>query len=262
MENDEQYLDLFEEYYFGEMTEESRSVFEQRLENDVDFAEAYAVFKKLQAGLKDEGRRNFAHALQNAQAELEKEFFFEEQTPAKVRRLPLRRILAVAASVAILLVVAWRLWPDTRSGEQLFAQHFNLDTEGAESYASGRGFAGEADADLLNAIADIQNQDFTAARARLEEIQNAADPTDMRDQFAQLLQAQLDLRDQRTAQALPALSELAANDNFPDQTAARWFLGLAYLQGGNRRQARQTFQLLTNDPFWGEKAQEVMDDLN
>lgn len=333
MKNDE-YFDLFEDYYFERMRGGERDQFERRLASEPDLSEAFAVFKKLLAGLRgigreqfqqrlseakdeleaggfflkdeeidaylmgkadeeihqkirrrimedpafrerieadkqimgglqDQGRRHFANALQAAHSKLKEEGFFEEPAgdSAKTRRLPIRSVLAIAASAAVLLIAAWWLWLRPLTDHQIFNRYYTLDLDLVESFAASKGFAGEQDEELLSVVAALREKEYASARAQIAEIRQKSAPDAQRYYVAQLLEAQLDLKDGLLDKALPPLKELAAKDEFSYKTAAQWFLGLAYVRQKDHRQAIPVFRLLEENPRFGEQAQNILKDL-
>ncbi|MCH2085332.1 MAG: hypothetical protein MK226_23310 [Saprospiraceae bacterium] len=112
---------LIEKYLLQQLTAVDQSIFDQRL-NDPDFQKELELQKDLMVALRAEGRSQLKDQLQNIEQRIQREEDVQVTTPQHQFRIA--RIMAIAASVALILAAIYFFSNQKKSGGQIFAQHF------------------------------------------------------------------------------------------------------------------------------------------
>ena len=235
MDEDEQlmYEDKIDRYLRGRADREERRAIEERRRTDEAFAEALERDEAIVAGLRAEGDRALKDRLRRVEAA-------NPYRPARLRHLTPGRWLAVAASVAVVLVAGW--WLLSRPGlpvdtARLLAESFAPYPNRAYNLTKG-----DTPADpRAQAYAAYEAGEYARAVAAFAE-STAAETAD------DFYRANALLALDRPAEALPLFQELARQPDFALAPHSRWYAALSLLALDRRAEARAVLQTITTEP--------------
>ena len=249
MNTEEQY-DLIERYLDKQMTEEETIAFEQLLEKDADLKEQLELHQQMAATLKGEK----IHQLRAVLAETDRNWQSGDKSEeVKIRPINFRRIIAIAATVLILVLAYQFIFSGGGSvpSEQLFADHF----QPYQMLLSQRDITEDEKNVLLEkAISAYAKQDFQNASDAFEQL-SQSEPENSSYLFYQAI-AQLGA--QKNVEAIARFEIIMANENHPFKEQARWYMALAYLKKGNADKTKDLLTTIQLGQFKYKEAQEVL----
>ncbi len=263
-------IDELENFLNQEMKGEDLTNFKQRLETEEGLREEVDFHATVLEGIKHSAELDFRALVGATRAEMLK----EKSTTAKVvdmnrgeqagvRRIGSRRILAFAASLALLLMAAWWLFLSPISPERVFANNFTTPQDVLSIEVASRleetGFGTNEAAlkQLQTAMQMYQDGNFEQTREQLSAFQAQYPNSEFADKTAyyKALSA-MQTQDYEIAQA--ELVELANNSNFSLQMDARWYLALNSLKLGNIEAARTLLESFQSDSKHATAAQKLL----
>lgn len=248
-------------YLQGTASDKTKLKVSRRMEEDPDFKAFLENETKLVEGLKNYQEQESKNILAEVRADLKSEGFFKQEVKPKqeTKRVKLLRRWSIAASVAIVTLIALWLWRPKQglSDQKLVQLEWELDV--AREYANRKGFEGSAGNILSLPIAALEAQNIADAALLLDSLSTLPEVGSSQLQFMDLLKAQLLLKEGQNRQAEHLLKILSKDQNFLGQSTAAWILGNAYLQVGQKHQARQYLNPLIKDPLFGTRAKEILD---
>lgn len=252
---------------------------ESRLLEDSDFASSLTAHNDARQSIELLGELQLRNTIRNIEAELEEEGFFTQKTETKVierpiraigNRVAIRRMLAVAASVAVLVLAYFFIFQPDNSPQGLYSSYYepykdNLSQE-LELRLSETGFGSTDDMRvqlnlLLTGIGEYKAENFAAAAEKLATYRSKANPTDDLTRQASLYEAISRLELKQSQDAITLLTPLAQNDEFAQQADAQWYLALAHLQADEAAAAQSMLQQLKNSEVYGTAATELLEKL-
>ena len=237
---------LIEKHLLQQLSKDEQSLYLERL-NDPDFKKELDLQSDLMQSFKAEGRAQMKSQLQSFENKIQ-----QDTKPQVASRFSIGRILAVAASIALLVVAGYWAINRAPSNEQLFAQHF-------ESYPN-------IVAPLDKGIPD---EDPVAAAYQTYELGNYADASKLLSALPEQNQTSIfyrglcELSLNNTAAALQLL------DQVNDRTStvyypALWYKALTYIKQGNIEKSKpllQSIQSESNIPRLKNKAEKLLEEL-
>ncbi|MDN5201742.1 tetratricopeptide repeat protein [Fulvivirgaceae bacterium BMA10] len=252
MENEIRDIALIEQYLEGKLTTEELEEFEVRLQNDELFKKLFDQEETLIAGIRYTGRKGILDKLEAMEEKLPK---IDLEKPSEGKVVPMRRrtyLIAIAASIALLLVTVFVLNKPTNS-EVLFAKHFtpyqNLITSNTR---------GEVTIKELKELAFLayDQENYTEAISNFEKL-----PQEQKNEDIFLYLGNAYLAVGKTEEAIQNFSKvLEEKGDFQNQ--GRWFLALAYLKQGETQKATLAFEKLVEDgSSYGKRAAEVLKEM-
>ena len=225
-------------YDTGEMEEDERLAFEARLAEDAELQGDYAAYRSLAGFLHQvsEGRR--------LRAQLEAMREQAQQKPSSGRVIPInfRWIMAVAASVALLLCAMW-WWQGpyaSRQLDELAAANLPGTTTLIRQHLPA-GYGSNADATAYRTVLELLEQDNAAAAL---PVLDRVTP----GPFANFLRGICLSVSNTPEQAIPLLEPFADNPEPFYQQAAAWHLAVAYSRTGDKSKAEKMIRILLEDP--------------
>lgn len=263
-------IDELENFLNQEMKEEELTNFKQRLETEKGLKEEVDFHASILGGIQHSAELDFRALVQNTREEMLQEenkvvknSKIKQKPQAQVRSLGSRRVLALAASFALLLVAAWALFLRPISPERAFANNFDTPKDvlsidvASRLEETGFGTNEAALKQLQTAMQTYQSENFEQARQQLGAFQAQYPNSEFAEEAAyyEALSA-MNTQDYEIAQA--KLVELANNSNFSLQTDARWYLALNSLNIGKIEAARTLLESLQSDSKHGTAAQGLL----
>ncbi len=250
MNSEEKYA-LIEKYLSKELEGDALESFEAQLQTDPELKEELVLHRQLSETLKGEK----VHELRNVLKEVNENWEAPATTPdaTKVVHFNFRRILSMAAAVALLLIAYHWFFNNNLSSQEIYASNF-------EPYVmvfdQRSGQASEVPT-LDQAIDLYHNQDFGTSADAFEKIL-AEDPENMIYIF---YTANARLANQEADKAIASFKKIIkANDvSFVEQS--RWYLALAYLQKEDKESAKSWLEKIQNGQFKYKEAQDILSNL-
>jgi tetratricopeptide (TPR) repeat protein len=233
-----------DQFLQGELPDEEKGAFKERLANDEEFAAAYTTSQQmtnyLRASLKQP-------ALEAKMAELGGQYFKEQKTSkAKLVNMSFLRIgLAIAAGLALLLFV----WNPFNSGDlyQQFAAHppLALVEKGAATDV------------IQEAELAYTNKQYDEAYHFLTKVLEA-EPNNVQAKLALGISA---LETGKMEQAQSIFNDLA-NGSSILKNYGQWYLALSFIKNGTPEKAKSILESLDNqEPILKEKAVKLLSKL-
>jgi tetratricopeptide (TPR) repeat protein len=240
---DYEYIDR---YLHQELSPEEKMAFEQRLQTDVEFAEAYQLYSSIETTMQNNTEGD-ATAFRESLQPLQKKYFTtESKKKGKLKRL----IYIVIAAAAIFIFVFTLLpigKPTSKTGEALYAEYAQYD----KVDATIRG--GSVDTIFAAAATLFNEKNYSEAIVFFEKIK-AEKPEAM---FYAAV-CQLEIKNYTTA--INNLDVLI-NGTTAYREKAVWYKALAYLKQNNKQQGKQQLQLIKENSPYYEKATALLKQL-
>lgn len=235
MENFDQNFDLIQQYIDGELSAEKRARVEQRLEQEVDFAQLYQRSKAAIQVIRDDAEQStMAFLDQLHDQEIQEDFKASEA--GKIRRLPLRRILSIAA--VLLLLITAGIWLFRPQDESLRAFNSYYETPDLDIT---RGIDTDA---LLTEVASAYNAgNFALALEKIEKYQASGEAEIPLDLYKAVALLETD----RTEAAIDILTTLKTRNFSLDQVY--WLSAMSNLKMGNKMGAIEDLETLLAADF-------------
>ena len=234
MEPNEKY-DLIEQYLAGELKGAALADFEQQLDADPSLKKEVELHAGVTASLKGEK----VHELRSVITSVDQEW----QAP-HARRIPMRWVMGIAASLALLITAIFLFRPQ----QDPFVAYFEVyPTTFLTRYDTTNQL-------ILAATQAYNNEAYQEAITQLENLIQT-NPDDLRYPFylglSHLASGAPDI-------AIPYLTQVAEEPGNLLQEQARWYQALAYLRVGKSEQAKFTLQLIQPEDFKGKEAKELL----
>lgn len=238
--------ELLEKYLKGELDEEARTRFEQRLVQEEELAAELAWQQRMQEFLRKTRDRE---QLKSKLEQLGDQYFQKEEKapPPSTPVVPLyrRRAFQVAASIALLIIAGWITFSllNQPSLYRQFAQHPPLTLTEMSDEGPDAGEIEQA----------FNREDYeTAARELQTYLQDHP-----ADTLALLYRGISLLETGQLQEATAIFSDIRSGRSDLRELGA-WYLALTYLREGNRTRAREVLQDLPPGADNFEKAQELL----
>jgi|GEM_PF-2320585 len=248
-------------YLLKKAPKDIQNKIEKRLQEDSKFKKQIDTDAELIAGLKAFQEEKNKNVIAAVKAELQQEGFFEIQAPKKkeYKIAPKRRQWAIAASIAIVTVLAAWLWRINTAIPNLPIAQFEWELEEAKAVANKKGFTGNVASLLTQSLTAIENNNLQAVRPTLDKISLELSANSSSQKIVQFLNAQLDVKEGRTRQGVKQLKRLSKDKDFIAQPTASWLLGRSYWQLGCYKLAKKQLLPLINNPQYSERAQRILE---
>ncbi len=250
--NSEEKYTLIEKYFAEEMQGEELENFEAQLQTDAELKEELTLHRQLAETLKGEK----VHELRSVLNEVDKNWEApSKKDSTKVVKFNFRRILTIAAAVALLVIGYQWLTNSDLSPEELYASNF-------ETYPMllNQRSAEESTANSItynNAITFYNKKEFTQAEAAFEKLLQDQ-PDNVSFQF---YQANIFLASQNATDAIPIFQKILDGNNPLFEEQARWYLSLAYLQLDLKENAKALLEIIKKGQFKSKEASNILKQL-
>lgn len=244
--NETKTLEQIANYLEGTLPDNEMREFEERLKIEPTLKEALQNVIILKEGIRQAAREQMRTKLQN----IEKKLSANENSNSTFQIYWLK----VAASIALVVVAAWLLWPsETVSTEELFAENF-------EPYPNiiiptVRGSQTTDSSMLAQAYRAYDLQDYNRTIKIFENISP-------KDEDILLYLGNSYLAKGSPEKAIPVFEKMTKDfDTFDEQ--AEWYLSLSYLANKNEIKAKSLLKtIIDKGGSYKTKAEKVMQKLN
>ncbi|MBI1223830.1 MAG: hypothetical protein GC192_01220 [Bacteroidetes bacterium] len=247
MDNNAKY-DLIENYIANDMTPVEREQFEQ----DAELMEATKLHEALAETLKGEKIHAFRNALNAVDSQWENPA--KTKPSAKFIPLKIKRLLAVAASVA-LLVLAWHFFHPA-SPQTLFSDNFQPYQMVLNQRSVGEGSA-EKTALENTAIKRYAANDFANAAISFRQLM-ATEPDNIAYQFYYAMSL---LGSGEANNAIPVFEKIMDTPGHLFMEQSRWYLSLAYLKNGEKEAAISSFKFIQAGQYNFTEKEQLLQEL-
>jgi TolA-binding protein len=250
--------DTFDDYHFDQLSDIERQDFEQKLQSDALFREDFEAYQLMIQGIEQFGTQQLTGNISTIENKLNHENFFIPQPKIlnmKNTTPNSTRILAIAASVAVLVVAAIYFTQKNEpnyDNSNAFAQFHKPEQTVVTKIMdelSAPGFAGDKNAkdSLATALKLYKDMDFTGARAYLASYMDKHPEDKVAKMYLGL--SLFEMSDY--AKAAAHLSPLVNQKDFEYNSTAKWYLALAYMQFKSKVgyiDGSKLLQEMANDP--------------
>lgn len=243
------YSQLIEKFIAGEMNEDELRWFSKELQFNTELSTELKLDKDLDKILVDEDIVEFQRKLVSVFKESK-----ETRVPKIVRMQPQKWQLAVAATIAVLMIIGGSLlFTQQRSytPEKLFSMYYDSD-KSIELTRSGN-------ANIVEAVLKFQQKDFQGASLLFAEILDN-DPTNMAVWFYNGVSY---IETGRINDATMAFKYIVDNKKNLYVEHAGWYLGLCYLKDEQIDFAVEQFHKIAVDPnnYHQKEAERILEKL-
>ncbi|MDX2246953.1 MAG: tetratricopeptide repeat protein [Bacteroidia bacterium] len=243
----DQLSEQIEAYLAGEMTPEEKTSFETQIRTDEVLAAELRLHQGTHKLLNLYTQIDYKEKLQR----LDVEGDLKEKTKVVpfATRLFRHPVFRAAAVILVLVACAWTLLIFQYDPERVGTAQF----EPYRDVITYKGDTSPSDSLILAAMAQYNRKEYAAARETLEKtLGQYPDLADARFYLAMCLLAQ-----NEPAEATAHLQQLTHNDKYGE--VSEWYLVLAWLKAGNRRQSLEVLDTILSNPGHGyrEKAENL-----
>ncbi len=251
------FLDMFDNYFSGELSDQEKTAFEEHLKSDSKMAEAFQEYQDLRKGIDYSimiGLKQELQELESSfpQVELEADVQHRIDPVSTTNKFQIWKVAAAVVLVSLSVGVIFQLQQPS-SPQDLFSQHF----EPAENlYVSiKRGDDIEANP-LVRAFQAYEAEDYTMAMAEFETILGQEEYKDKHPMVlyylgsAQLAQGQ--------GEASIATFERFLEISQDNIVQAKWYLAMGYLQQSRVGEATLLLKELKLSEEYGNDAGRIL----
>ncbi len=249
--NLEEKYTLIEKYLAEEMQGEELHDFEKKLLNDSDLKEELNLHQQVAETLKGEK----IHQLRSVLNDIDKKWETpSKQKPAKVINFNFRRILTIAAAIA-LLITGYQLFTNSNlSSEELYAANFEtypmlLNQRDIDPTINIKAYS-----NAITFYLNGQNQEAIVAFDQLIKLE----PDNNTYEF---YKGNLLLAENKSDEAIPIFQKII-NGNHPllvEQT--RWYLALAFLKQNDQENAKALLEEIKPGRYKSKEAAKILKQL-
>lgn len=256
MNFEEQDIVMIERYLEGNLEEQERVAFDQRLKTDEEFQQWVTHMESMVNGIKYTGRKNVMKQLAELEANLpEVQLLEEEQEESNIVAMKpnkFRYWAAAAAAIALVLISSLFLltYNSGQSDQDLFTAYY-------EPYSGDLSRSGDED------LVDKRERAYFAygqgqherAIPLFEEVIDQEPTSKLRFYLGN---AYLSVGE--AEKAAQQFKEVLRDSDYPLQDQSRWYLALSYLKAEKLDMAQTTLEEITGTPgsFYYNKAQELL----
>lgn len=242
-------------YLTGTMSDLEKSAFEEKIRQDDVLATELKQYTAFMEGIEHWGNAQLRSLVMQADRELEQEHFFEGLKPEHQLHpfvfLNKHRIsLAIAASLALLVIAAYFLWIKKDASQELYSLYYKPEIQMTEQLLARLSPSGlipsEPVADSLSrALLHYRKGEYSDALRLLEglSVPESFEPT----RLFYLAASHLAL--DHNALAQPFLKLLCNKETSEIQHASCWYLGLSLLKTeGRSASTEKCFRSISTNP--------------
>ncbi len=249
---EDQDLELIENVLGNKASKEELAIFDQRMKEDITFANRVEIIKTLQTHDQHDSDE-FESTLNEIHAEINKDL----TTLNTSKKSGIKGYyLSIAAAIALLIVAIFLLKPFNQhiSTEELYAANFSIPAENIITRDQI-----EIDSDLMNAINAYNSGDFKNAIPYFDKYLQK-DSSNIGAQFYHAISL---LADNHSVAGIAKLNNLLERkEDSIYHISAKWYLGLGYLQSGDEQNAKIIFESIADSSSsYSLKATKILNSL-
>jgi tetratricopeptide (TPR) repeat protein len=223
---------LIEKYLLGQLSTSERSAFDNRLA-DPDFKKELDLQNDLMVAFQAEGRTELKRELQSLESKIQRTSNSQEPKPKTARLFTIGRILAIAATVSLLIVIGFWMTNRSVSGEQLFAENY-------VPYPNVVAPISKSDAEVSLRDQAFQAYERKAYQDALDQFERLNTEDDAVKLYSGLSRLALDNLDSAISSF-----DLIIDQESPYFAAAQWYKALALIKSGKKEEAKAALELVT-----------------
>jgi tetratricopeptide (TPR) repeat protein len=239
---DYEYIDR---YIHNELSDSEKTAFEQQLNTDAEFAEAYQLYASIENTMQNDSQGNQQAFIEKLQP-LQEKYFLENP---KQKKGKLKKILFIGLAATALLVLVFTLIPfnnTPKTSEALYAQYAIYEKVDPTT-------RGDNDSILNKAAALYNEKNYAAAVPYLEKIkkENAS---------ALFLLAVCNVEIKNYTAAI-AHFDILINGTSSYKDKAQWYKALSYLKQDNKAECKNKLLSITNNSAYFKDATALLKEL-
>jgi tetratricopeptide (TPR) repeat protein len=247
-----------EDYLRGNLSEDEKKLFEDKLKSDPAFAEEFDLNKRLENAIVNDDIDNFREILKNIHKKL-----YPESEPAKsgTKRLlhTALKYWKIAAVVFIILipltVIMYIMINDSRSNSEIFYRNY----ERYPTFSDYRSmFKDVKDSTFIDGLNNYKNGDFTVAVGYFNQVVEN-DETNIAAKFL-LGISYIEITNYN--RAIYSFEYVIESGDTLYSQQAEWYLALCFIKIGKTNDAKSLLQrIIDNDGFYFDKAIKLLKEL-
>ncbi|MFK7810711.1 MAG: hypothetical protein AB8F74_23080 [Saprospiraceae bacterium] len=242
--------DQIDRYLRSELSLEEQRTLERRMEADEEFSIEVALHREIAESIGGEKTAAFRQKLKTTNESWK--MTEDKETDALIRKLKISRLIAVAATVAILIISTLYFSNNTSTNNttDLFAQNF-------DSYPMllNERAATEQSVNLKEAVKAYTTSEFLIAASAFKEL-SAIETDNVAYQFYEGVAL---LSSNQSERAAEILEPIIAKTDQPFSEQAHWYTALAYLKIGDLQKAKFYFSEIKEGAFKYAEAKNVLE---
>lgn len=252
-----EYIDIFDDYSKGTLTEKEQESFKIRLESDKEFLTAYQEYKYLRDGINYSIMKTLKEELQELEATLP-DVALEPDTKLILEQLPksnqsiIWKAAAVFIAVAISAGVLIFQLQSPSSPQDLFSQYYEPYPNNYISQQRGEDESANA---LVQSFQAYDADNFQVAISGFESILNQQE-----EPLVLFYMGSAQLHEGRGAAAIATFTRYLEISN-ELQEDAHWYLALSYLSENRTNEAMALLEGLSHTDERGEQAKKILSKL-
>lgn len=268
-------IEKIDNYLQGNLSIAEAQQFEKELASNPTLQKNVAEQRGLIAGMKAfEEKRKFMEMMGEIKAEKSSTHLSAEKeegakivtmSEKKSNRFGLRRVLAIAASVALLIAAMVFFNRPQQDTTLLAQQNFEQYEDKMTARFSTMGAAGGTEEALLSSlktgIAAYNDGDLATAKQNFNDYIIQATKRDYMSMLTDFYLAQIALSENNYSESVQLLSPLAKENGLPIGAAVNWYLALAHLGNSDKNAALPLLKKIPASDELAAKAQKLIKDL-
>ena len=243
----DKYLEI-ERYLGEEMSTLERADFESRLLKNKTLRAELKLHQEVEETLQDEKLTTLHGVLQQADAQFRKKSIETKQ--AKTVSLFSKKILSVAAAIAILIGIAVWLWRPAVSPSEVFASNY----EPYIMVLNQRSNTPDAEA-IKNAVRYYELGDYTTAATAFSELFDSSNKENITYRFYTAISL---LSSGQADKSILIFEELIVSENIIFREQSRWYAAMTYLQKNDLENARKMLEEIEEGAYKFQEAQKIL----
>jgi TolA-binding protein len=267
--NDQQKWTDIDDFLLGRMSPSDRQAFEDRMSQDSDLQKKVELQRKLIAGMREyKDRQDFFSILKNEEAydntntpTSSQEPRSNSQNQAKIIRFQsVRRGLAVAASIAV-LILAWFVFRPDGPSSELAREYFSLMESERMPTLDGMGFGDENERikELMDqGIQGLRTNNTSVAYDAFLSIQNQTEEGTYAHTLASFYLGQIALSKEEYAEAEILFTAVQANSGLPIESDNQYYLALSLIGQDKYEPARSHLASISSNYHNYNKVEQLL----
>jgi tetratricopeptide (TPR) repeat protein len=255
------FLDMFDNYFSGELSQQEKIAFEEHLKSDSKMAEAFQEYQDLRKGIDYSIMKSLKEELQELETslpeiELEPKVQHRIDPVPTTNRLQIWKVAAAVVLVSLSVGVIFQLQQPS-SPQDLFNQHFEPYTNQYVSPMRGDDIAADP---MVQAFMAYDADDYSAAVAGFETILGQEEYKEEHTLVLFYLGSAQLAQDQGEASINTFERYLEISQDNVAQ--AKWYLAMGYLKVNRVEEAKLLLKELKQSEEYGKEAGRILKKLD